>query len=93
LDEVPLQNFANHMFQHDGSPAHFAITVSEFLNQEDPNRWIGRGGPINWPARSPDLTPLDFFLWDHVINLVYCVPIDDLQTLHKRIMDALAIVT
>ncbi|CAH1378354.1 unnamed protein product, partial [Tenebrio molitor] len=21
------------------------------------------GGPINWPARSPDLNPPDFFLW------------------------------
>ncbi|PNF43619.1 hypothetical protein B7P43_G03107, partial [Cryptotermes secundus] len=27
------------------------------------NREIGRGGPITWPPRSPDLTPLDFFLW------------------------------
>jgi hypothetical protein len=23
-------------------------------------RWIGSGGPIAWPPRSPDLTPLDF---------------------------------
>ena len=22
--------------------------------------WIGRGGTIAWPPRSPDLTPLDF---------------------------------
>ncbi|CAH1966439.1 unnamed protein product [Acanthoscelides obtectus] len=28
--------------------------------------WIGRGGPINWPERSLDLAPLDFFLWGHV---------------------------
>lgn len=26
------------------------------------NRWIGRVGFIDWPLRSPDLTPLDF-LW------------------------------
>jgi hypothetical protein len=25
-------------------------------------RRIGRGGPIAWPPRSPDLTPLDSFL-------------------------------
>jgi hypothetical protein len=24
-----------------------------------PDRWIGRGGPHNWPLLSPDLTPLD----------------------------------
>ncbi|GBM88486.1 hypothetical protein AVEN_269361-1 [Araneus ventricosus] len=28
---------------------------------ECPDRWIGRGGPVLWPPRSPDLTPLDFF--------------------------------
>lgn len=27
-----------------------------------PGRWIGRGGPIRWPPRPPDLTPLDFCL-------------------------------
>ena len=25
-------------------------------------RWLGRRGPHEWPARSPDLTPCDFFL-------------------------------
>jgi hypothetical protein len=92
LDKMHLQNYANHMFQHDGAPAHFVITVREFLNQEYPNRWIGHDGLINWPARSPDLTPLDFFLWGNVKNCVYRVPIDDLQTLYNRIMEALAMV-
>ena len=32
---------------------------------------IGRRGPIEWPARSPDLTPLDFYLWGHLKDLVY----------------------
>ena len=25
--------------------------------------WIGRGAPMVWPPRSPDLIPLHFFLW------------------------------
>jgi len=25
--------------------------------------WIGQGGPMAWPPRSPDLIPMDFFLW------------------------------
>ena len=29
-------------------------------------RWIGRGGPAAWPPRSPDINPLDFFLWGYV---------------------------
>ena len=27
-----------------------------------PGRWIGREGTPPWPPRSPDLTPLDFFM-------------------------------
>ncbi|KAJ8870263.1 hypothetical protein PR048_029284 [Dryococelus australis] len=30
---------------------------------EYPRRWTGRGGPVSWPARSPDLSLLDFFSW------------------------------
>lgn len=36
-----------------------------------PNRWIGRDGPILWPPRSPDLTPLDFFLWGYLKDKVF----------------------
>lgn len=46
-------------FQHDGAPPHFSLQVREHLNNEFPNRWIGRGGTQAWPARSPDLTVLD----------------------------------
>ena len=33
--------------------------------------WIGRGGPTSWPPRSPDVTPLDFFLWGYVKTKVF----------------------
>ncbi|KAJ8883193.1 hypothetical protein PR048_015033 [Dryococelus australis] len=38
---------------------------------EYPRRWIERGGPAVWPARSPDLTLLDFFFWGHMKSRVY----------------------
>ncbi|GFX94713.1 uncharacterized protein TNCV_4799901 [Trichonephila clavipes] len=31
---------------------------------------ISRFGPVNWPPRSCDLTPLDYFLWGYVKSLV-----------------------
>ena len=34
-------------------------------------KWIGRGGPIKWPPRSPDLTPLDYYVWGRAKALVY----------------------
>ena len=42
------------------------------LNVTYPNRWIGRGGPVQW---SPDLTPLDFFLWADMKSMVYGTPV------------------
>ncbi|KOC60424.1 hypothetical protein WH47_08494, partial [Habropoda laboriosa] len=30
-----------------------------------------RNAAVNWPPRSRDLTPLDFFLWGYVKSLVY----------------------
>ncbi|GFU13542.1 hypothetical protein TNCV_938281 [Trichonephila clavipes] len=35
------------------------------------DRLISRFGPVNWPPRSCDLTPLDYFLWGYVKSLVY----------------------
>ncbi|GFV43566.1 hypothetical protein TNCV_1690101 [Trichonephila clavipes] len=43
------------------------------------DRLISRFGPVNWPPRSCDLTPLDYFLWGYVKSLVYA---DKPQTLH-----------
>lgn len=34
-------------------------------------RSIGRGGSVELPPRSPDLTSLDFYLWCHLKDLVY----------------------
>ena len=33
--------------------------------------WIGRGGTIAWPPRSPDLTPPDFSVWRYVKDKVF----------------------
>ncbi|GBN84289.1 hypothetical protein AVEN_237043-1 [Araneus ventricosus] len=37
---------------------------------------IGRGGPVLWPPRSPDLTCLDYFLWWYVKSMVYETPVN-----------------
>jgi hypothetical protein len=41
------------------------------LDATFPNRSVGRDGPTPWPPRSPDITPLDFFLWGYVKDKVY----------------------
>jgi hypothetical protein len=73
------------IFQQDGASPHFTIDVRQYLDHQFPHRWIGRGGPTGWGPRSPDLTPLDFFLWDDLKNIIYKTPIKDLTELQKRI--------
>jgi hypothetical protein len=60
-------------FQQDGAPPHYNTDVRKCHRTRFPGRWIGRAAPILWPPRHPDLTPLDFFLWDFVKDRV-CVP-------------------
>ncbi|KAJ4445621.1 hypothetical protein ANN_12303 [Periplaneta americana] len=84
--DTPLINRQHIHFLHDGAPAHFSRTARRYLDRRFPDRWIGRGGPIAWPPRSPDLNPLDFYLWGHLKSLVYSSPVPDLESLPYRIV-------
>jgi hypothetical protein len=66
LADVPLFIPVETHFTHDGSPPHFSLFALRYLN-----RWIGGGGPVAWPPLSPDLIPLDFYLWSPLKSLVY----------------------
>ena len=44
------------IFMQDGAPPHFSCFVTDVLNERFRDAWIGRGGPIPWPPRSPDLS-------------------------------------
>lgn len=88
LDDIPLLDKRNHWFLHDGAPAHFARNVRQHLDEVYGRKWIGRGGPESWPARSPDLNPLDFCLWGWVKCLVYETEVQSEQDLRQRIDNA-----
>ena len=74
--------------QHDLSTRRY--TPSPFSN-----RWIGHAGDENeellhWLSHSPDLTPLDFFLWGYVKDLVYKPPLPQtIPDLRARIIAAI----
>ncbi|KAJ4450932.1 hypothetical protein ANN_02367 [Periplaneta americana] len=84
LEDTPLINRQHIHFLHDGAPAHFSRTARRYLDRRFPDRWIGRGDPISWPPRSPDLNPLDFYLWGQLKSLVYSSPVPDLESLRNR---------
>lgn len=77
----------NKWFQQDGAPPHFSRAVRDFLSRTFPNRWIGRRGEIEWPPRSPDLTPLDFFFWGFLKSRVYATNPETINDLQNRILE------
>jgi len=90
LENVSLRVLRNIMFQQDGAPAHYATTIREFLNEQFPGNWIGRRGPVEWPPRSPDLTPLDFFLWGYLKSKVYISKPQNLEDLKDNIKEEIS---
>ncbi|GFX04955.1 transposable element Tc3 transposase [Trichonephila clavipes] len=53
-------------FQQDGAACHTARATIDLLKDTFGDRLISRFGPVNWPPRSCDLTPLDYFLTKEV---------------------------
>lgn len=92
LEDVPLNIRRQIWFQHCGTSPHFTFNIREYLNKTYGDKWIGRGGPVAWPPRSPNLTPLDFFLWRHLKSLVYETPVNTKEELVESIMAAAKII-
>ena len=67
-----MHTFCTH-FQQDGAPPYYHRDVRSFLDEILPNRWIGRRSFAEYPPRSLDLTPLDFFLWGYLKDKVYAM--------------------
>jgi hypothetical protein len=63
LEVVPMATRIAMYFEHDGAPPHYTRLMMQHFSDTFHKLWIGRGSTINWPPRSPDLTPLDFRLW------------------------------
>ncbi|GFW82645.1 uncharacterized protein TNCV_3492171 [Trichonephila clavipes] len=77
-------------FQQDGATCHTARATIDLLKDTFGDRLISRFGPVNWPPRSCDLTPLDYFLRGYVKSLVYAdkpQTLDYLKDNIRRVID------
>lgn len=88
LEEVPINERFNIWLQQDGAPPHNSRIVSDYLDNNYGRNWIGNRGPVRWPARSPDLTPLDFYLWGYLKQVVYTEKPNNLEDLKNKISRA-----
>ena len=93
LEDVPLNIRRDMWVQQDGAPAHFTAQVREYLDNSYPNKWIGRGGPVLWPARSYDLIKMDFFLWGYIKELCFKSPLTTREDMCARIANAFTTIT
>ncbi|GFX67773.1 uncharacterized protein TNCV_1564741 [Trichonephila clavipes] len=78
IPELNYHDVQELWFQQDGATCHTARATIHLLKDTFGDRLISRFGPVKWPPRSCDLTPLDYFLWGYVKSLVYA---DKPQTL------------
>ena len=61
------------VWAQDGAPCHVTLQNMRYLDSQFGDRVVSRK-PIqgrDWPARSPDLNPCDFFLWGFLKSKVY----------------------
>ncbi|GFY31611.1 piggyBac transposable element-derived protein 4 [Trichonephila clavipes] len=77
-------------FQQDGTTCHTARATIDLLKDTFGDRLISRFGPVNWPPRSCDLTPLDYFLWGYVKSLIYADKPQTLDHLEENIRRVIA---
>jgi hypothetical protein len=72
-------------FMQDGAPAHRANATLALLETHFGDRIISLGAEVEWPPRSPDLTPCDFFLWGFLKQLVYRKRFETIEELKVEI--------
>lgn len=70
----------------DGAPAHRTMNVRQKLRELFGTRVVALHHDVEWPPRSPDLTPCDFFLWGHIKSKVYATPLENINQLQERII-------
>jgi len=57
--------------QQDGATAHTTRASMSILREMFPQHVISRGCNVPWPARSPDLSSCDYFLWGYLKSRVF----------------------
>ncbi|GFW92243.1 putative transposase [Trichonephila clavipes] len=90
IPELNTHDIQDQWFQQDGATCHTARATIDLLKDTFGDRLISRYGPVNWPPRSCDLTPLDYFLWGYVKSLVHADKPQTLDHLEDNIHHVIA---
>ena len=74
----------------DGAPAHSSRCVLDWLQTTFPERLISIKTAFPWPANSPDLSPLEFYMWGYVKSQVFAANPQTTGEVKNIIMDTVA---
>ena len=80
-------------FQQDGAPAHTSNLALQWLHDHFGARLVSRKTATPWPAHSPDLTPMDFYLWGYLKSEVTKKKAKNLSELKDMIAEAVRGIT
>jgi len=69
---------------------HTVKEIRNYLNKVFAERWIRRKSPIELPARLPDLSFFDYFLWSHLKSKIYITKPQTIDDLRRRIFNETA---
>uniref|UniRef100_A0A0N5C215 Transposable element Tc3 transposase n=1 Tax=Strongyloides papillosus TaxID=174720 RepID=A0A0N5C215_STREA len=84
------ENISYIVFQQDGASCHaFIETMSHLKSIFGRTNSVSRNSDLKWPARSPDLNPLDFYLWRRLKDLVSKNRSETIEILKTQITDAI----
>ena len=89
--DTDLRSFCDHgamqnqWFMQDGAAPHTARRVLSWLQEHFQDRVIGRLTSNEWAPHSPDLNPLDFFLWGYIKDQIQGETFADVEMLKRRV--------
>jgi len=77
-------------FQQDGATARTARASMSVLREMCPQHVISRGDDVPWPARSPDLSACDYFLWGYLKSRIFVSKPKTIAKLKRSIKEEIA---
>lgn len=89
---VEEEGLGDFWFQQDGATPHTARISLNVLREMFPGRLVSLRGDVGWPARSPDLSICDFFLWGSLKEKVFKRRPHTLAELRERIIEEVNVI-
>ena len=90
MPKIEARNLHDIWFQQDGATGHTARETMDLLRSCFGEQFISRLGPVDWPPRSCDITPLDFYLWGYVKSKCFLDKPATIEALEANITEVIS---